>query len=484
MYKKTVTLIALSICFVVAKGQTVKSSGKDTATTRNLTNTTPDQSSSITFHLNKVAGVGPTGYSSFGISTNENLKNSKDAFYREEYEGLPQMKNKPVLDSVKEYFYALNQPQFYFQQYVAGKYSKEFLITKLGHLKYNVADTIKLSRKPLLCYVSIIAGYNSEKQPVYMVDTNNNGDFADDKLVPLLKQVMDEDMIVSSSQTVDITYLYNGQVKGGTKQVLAQLSYRANGLDPSLVFPEFSYLRFTYIGQKYMVVAQPSNYDSFYSIVPDRPYFVGMRRSKSIKTGQFAKIGDDMFGFTAVADNGNEITLKGADISGFSSENIISSSSVKSRPVNTGQIVSRQIGFKAPEVIGVDMNPALKLGAAMSLAKLKGKYIFLDFWTTTCVPCIQELPNIKEVYDRYKNKNFEVIGVLEERGKGSALRLLKMHNVNWPTILTNDKTTRITGYEDINSWPTTFLIDPTGKIIGVDLRYDALMNKLKTLIGA
>lgn len=483
MYKKPTLIIVLLALVTCAYSQSAKS-GKDTLAANKITNAAPDQSSSITFHLNKVAGVGPTGYSSFGISTTENLKNSNDPFYREEYKGLPQMKNKPVLDSAAEYFYVLNQPQFYFQNYVAGKYSKDFLIKKLGHLKYSVADTVNLSRAPLICYISIIAGYNSDKQPVYMVDSNNNGDFADDKLVPLLKQVMDEDMIVGSSQTVDITYLYKGQIKGGIKRVLAQLPYRAKGLDPSFVFPEFSYLRFAYKGEKYMIVTQPSNYDSFYSIVPDRPYFVGLGRSKSIKTGQFAKIGDDTFGLTAVADNGNEITLKGADISGFSSENTVSTSSAKGKAVNTSQIVSRQIGFKAPEVIGLNMNPDSKLGAAISLAKLKGKYVFLDFWTTTCIPCIQELPNIRAVYDRYKNKNLEIIGVLEERGKGSAIRLLKMHNVNWPIILTNGRTTRVTGYEDINSWPTTFLIDPTGKLIGIDLRGEALMNKLKTLIGA
>ncbi|MFD2147646.1 hypothetical protein [Mucilaginibacter antarcticus] len=211
-----ITLLAFHVC---TYAQTIKA-GKDVAKTNQLANAAPNKTSSITFHLETVAGIGPSGFSNSVIANTDMLKNSKDPFYREEYKAYPQMKNKPALDSLVEYLYIVNDPQFFFQNYVAGIYSKEFMIKKMGHLKYELADTIKLSRKPLLCYIAVIAGFNSNKQPVYMVDANNNGDFSDDKTSPVLSRIMDEELMVNSSQTADITYMYKGQVKGGTKRSL------------------------------------------------------------------------------------------------------------------------------------------------------------------------------------------------------------------------------------------------------------------------
>ncbi|MFD2147647.1 TlpA family protein disulfide reductase [Mucilaginibacter antarcticus] len=243
-------------------------------------------------------------------------------------------------------------------------------------------------------------------------------------------------------------------------------------------------MKFDYKGKKYIAISQPRSYEPFYTIVPDRPYFTGLGKSKSVKNGQFVKIGDDTFGLSSVADNGNELTLIGDDIEGFRSDNTVNRTYIKSKPRNTDGVVSRQTGFKAPEIKGIDVNAnAAKLNAAVSLAKLKGKYVFIDIWSTTCIPCIEEFPNIKKVYNLYKNKNFEIIGIVDERSPNATARLLKLHNVNWPNIIMGKSATQIKGYEDINSYPTTYLIDPTGKIIAIDLRAEALMNKLKTLLG-
>lgn len=484
MLKTAVFVTALLTICMCSYAQSVKS-GKDAPTIAKVATASPGKSSSITFHLETVAGIGPTGFSTNQIANTDIFKNATDAFYREEYKGYPQMKNKPVaLDSTVEYLYILNEPQFYFQNYVAGIYSKEFLIKKLGYLKYKLTDTVKLSRKPLLCYISIIAGFDANHQPLYMVDANNNGDFADDKLQPVLTRIMDEDLMVSSSQSVDITYLYKGQIKGGIKRVTPQAITHEGKFALSFAFPEFNYLKFDYKGKKYIAISQPRSYESFYTIVPDRPYFTGLGKSKTIKDGQFIKIGDDTFGLSSVADNGNELTLIGDDISGFSSAYTVNTSYAKGKARNTDQVVSRQTGFKAPDIKGVNMNPAAKSGSAISLTKLKGKYVFVDFWSTNCGPCIAEFQYIKRVYDQYKSKNFEIIAVVDERSKDDAtIKLLKEHHIDWPNIIIGENTTQIKGYEDINSYPTTYLIDPSGKIIAIDLRADALMNKLKTLIG-
>ncbi len=483
MLKTTNLVMALLASCVYSYGQAVKSSGTDVAKTNELTKATPKKTSSITFHLETVAGIGPGGFSNSVIANTNMLKNSNDAFYREEFKAYPQIKNKPALDSLVEYLYVLDQPQFYFQNYVAGIYSKEFIIKKMGHLKYELADTVKLSRKPLLCYMAVIGGFNANHQPVYMVDANNNGDYADDKQIPVLSRIMDEDQMVASSQSIDITYMYKGKVKGGIKRITAQAAVYDKKFALSFSFPEFNYLKFDYKGKKYIAISQPKNYEPFYTIVPDRPYFTGLGKSKGVKDGQFIKIGDDTFGLSSVADNGNELTLIGDDISGFKSDNTVNATYAAGKARSTENVVSRQTGFKAPEIKGLNVNPNSKLGTAISLAKLKGKYVFIDIWSTTCGPCIEEFANIRKVYDMYKNKNFEIIGVVDERSQNATAKLLKQHNVNWPNIIIGQSGTVIKGYEDIDAYPTTYLIDPTGKIIAVDMRHEALMNKLKTLLG-
>ena len=58
--------------------------------------------------------------------------------------------------------------------------------------------------------------------------------------------------------------------------------------------------------------------------------------------------------------------------------------------------------------------------------------------------------------------------------------LIKAKNVIWPNIITNASSTNVKGY-NVNSFPTSYLIDPQGKIIATDLRGKELMNKLETL---
>jgi len=350
-----------------------------------------------------------------------------------------------------------------------------------------VEDTVKLSRQPLKCYVSVLAGFNAAREPVFIVDANNNGDFADDVLRPVLKNVMDEALTVSSSVPVTVSYLYNNQIKETTKLVFIQ-QHTFNPKDPfalNFSFPEFRYMRFSYKGQPYLITTDnnlPSN--PFYTIVPDRPYFVSLTKAKKLKIGELAQIGDDMFNLADVSDDGAQLTLTGTDVSNFAALQTGGSGTTKTA-AKTGDIlgISRQVGFKAPAIKGINMNPQANLGAMIATEKLKGKYVFVDFWSTTCPPCIQEFDYLKEVYAKYKNKNFEIIGVVDERGKGSTVKILDEKKVLWPNIKTETPTTQINGYEDITSYPTTYLLDPTGKIIAVDLRTDSLMNKLKALIG-
>jgi peroxiredoxin len=71
-------------------------------------------------------------------------------------------------------------------------------------------------------------------------------------------------------------------------------------------------------------------------------------------------------------------------------------------------------------------------GSEVDLAKMKGKVVLVDFWATTCVPCVAELPRVKAAYDRFHGQGFEVIGISCDTDKEQLNRFLKEKGLPWP----------------------------------------------------
>ena len=109
----------------------------------------------------------------------------------------------------------------------------------------------------------------------------------------------------------------------------------------------------------------------------------------------------------------------------------------------------------------------------------KGKYVFIDFWASWCGPCINELPNIVEAYDKYKDKGFEVIGVSLDENKESWIKSIEDLNMTWPQM------SDLAGFETeaaklyvVTGIPHTILLDKEGKILAKNLRGEKLHEKL------
>jgi thiol-disulfide isomerase/thioredoxin len=393
------------------------------------------------------------------------------------------MKNVPAnLKDMQEYFYIIDLPQFVFQSYVAGLYSKKYMEERLTGNKFDLKDTVRLSRQPLKCYVSAVSGMR-DNEAVYIIDVDNDGDFGNDQLRPALKGTTDEDLKVKGAVPVTINYLGNDNtIKEDKRLVFMSLPGYGNSTEMNFSFPEFNYMRFVYKGNRYMVTT--TNYSkSAIMVVPDRPYFDRIAKLNSVRIGQFVKIGDDEFTVSNIMNNGSDLVLTGVDVSGFGDEKAVKVIPGKGLLNKTGNKVSRQLGYKAPIAAGVNINPNIKLQGIVNTANLKGKYVFIDIWGTFCGPCIAEFPKIKEVYSQFSRQNLEVIGIVDDRQPSTTQQILKQQQLPWPNIQMDAKTSQTAGYKDINSYPTTYLLDPQGKIIDIDLRGEDLMNKLKTLIG-
>ncbi len=420
----------------------------------NLTIKNPE-TTSLTVALDKVVeGIGPTGLSSFGIA-------SKDRISEEEQKAYPKMKNIPdSLTNIKEYLFILNDFQFYYQNYKQGIYSKDFFLKKSINNKINLKDTIFLSDKKIKNTISIVAGYTPNNTIVYIIDSNNNDDYSDDEPRTLLSKLNKQDDILDNAIAVDIEYFDGTAIKKDKQLIGVEKSRSDEDLSLMFRFPQFRYGKIQLGNDSYLIISESYNREQSIYLVKDQPYFDRLDRKYKITPSQYLKIEDNYIEYNPISQNLSKIKLT---VSPNESEN-------KTTPT------TNQVGMIAPNISGINiLNDEM-----ISLKKLKGKYVFLDFWSTTCIPCIMEFPKIKEVFDKFSPKNIEIIGIVDVRGKTDIKEFITDKNVSWSTIDDKNPQTIIKGYS-INSYPTTYLIDPNGKIIATDLRGDELNNKLELL---
>ncbi len=132
----------------------------------------------------------------------------------------------------------------------------------------------------------------------------------------------------------------------------------------------------------------------------------------------------------------------------------------------------------APDLTMQDVN-----GKPMSISQFKGKYLLVDFWASWCGPCRQENPNVVAAYNKFKGKNFEILGVSLDQDKDAWIQAIKADNLNWPQMsdLKQWNSISVETYK-FDGIPFNVLIDPDGKIIASSLRGPELEQKLSEVL--
>lgn len=126
-------------------------------------------------------------------------------------------------------------------------------------------------------------------------------------------------------------------------------------------------------------------------------------------------------------------------------------------------------------------------GKSFNLDNYKGKYVLFDFWGTWCNPCIKLLPHIAAIHRQYTDLQIVSIALeMDEKGVEQIPIYIEKYGMNWINIaeLQNDKNI-INRQYNISSYPTTILVDPTGKIIhrGGSSEMAKLDKKLKEVFS-
>ncbi len=137
------------------------------------------------------------------------------------------------------------------------------------------------------------------------------------------------------------------------------------------------------------------------------------------------------------------------------------------------------VGTEAMDFIQTDT-----AGRPVSLSSFKGKYVLVDFWASWCKPCRMENPNVLAAYERFKTKNFTVLGVSLDRSRDAWIKAILDDRLQWSQVSDLKFWNNAVAIQyRIQQIPQNFLIDPNGKIVGRNLRGTELDSRLCALLG-
>ncbi len=150
------------------------------------------------------------------------------------------------------------------------------------------------------------------------------------------------------------------------------------------------------------------------------------------------------------------------------------------------KLVKKVEGFRkvAMGAIAPDIDLPDSDGEMKALADFRGKYVLLDFWASWCPPCREENANYGRIYEKYRDRGFEIFAVSLDTKRVQWLKATDKDSVVWPNVSDLKAYNSPAANEySLSSLPANFLLDPEGRILSKNLRGEALRLRIADLLA-
>lgn len=350
--------------------------------------------------------------------------------------------------------------QLAYQSYLSGKITPEWYEHLQKAWDWKPVPEM-YSDEPIRTKVVFAIGKNALGQQQVIIDANGNLDFSDDTpFTPLEMSNVFEDK-EAWKKSIDV--LYERYVNGKVKTETVPLMVVQNGSGGGIMYNFPTYATTQVDGRQVLLFSS-----GFVRLSWQETSLLLLEEGVTMDPVK-------VFGLT-LSDGDyldvNGVLYKNKGVNPYKNVLVLEKVTTPKK-----QIYSAQVGFQAPLFDGE--NAVTK--EDISLKDYKGKYLLIDVWAVWCGPCIQEMPNLKALYERTDRSQFEILGVVGGSSHSKLMAAMEKHAITWPQIL-SDQTNNITELYGVKGYPTTLLVDPNGVIVGKNLRGKDLDNKIEELL--
>jgi len=133
----------------------------------------------------------------------------------------------------------------------------------------------------------------------------------------------------------------------------------------------------------------------------------------------------------------------------------------------------------------MEINGTLLNGKPFDQKTLAGKVVLVDFWATWCGPCVAEIPNVLEQYEKYHKDGFEVVGISLDQEREALEKFVTEQKLPWPILFEEPKGDGwqhpLATFYGISGIPTVVLIGRDGNVITLDARGEKLGERLDAI---